>query len=73
MPRYLMQLTSSVRMLDENGVEVGYHSLSGEVAIDSRSAGAEEIVDSATEDFRLDSAVYAKSIFWKERLKGSKP
>lgn len=62
MARYVLHLKSSVDVRDENGDLVGTYAIEGTMALASGGKQVGQIIDSTTEDYRIDIADQAKLI-----------
>ncbi len=69
MPRHILKLNFDFQVLDENRNLIDGGFIKGEIAINSKSAGVVEIVDSATRDYSADVAEHVKAIFTKANKK----
>jgi len=64
-----MMVDFGVRVFDEHGVKVDTACIKGDVAIASGSAGANDIINWAVEEYAKDIGQAAKEIFAKVNQK----
>lgn len=69
MPRLLMVVESRVQVLDERLEEVGAFAISREVAIASKSKGADEIIEMVSTEIGEEIVKHTKVMFASENSK----